>query len=171
VNESDMEHAQEAIEEFHTRPAKKRRRTWWGHHLSFSGAKCHIKCITSSCKWNKTLQNFQEIVSWKICIRQIKLSNGIGQMELSCVGSNQNRTPTLGLRKLDPERGGKQGELAGTCTCLYIWSAHYARSARGWGLFDHQKRTVVRGCFPVVRGCFRWPFSLFVTFCYFFYCS
>jgi hypothetical protein len=27
VNESDMEHAQEAIEEFHTRPAKKRRRT------------------------------------------------------------------------------------------------------------------------------------------------
>jgi hypothetical protein len=27
VNEFDMEHAQEAIEEFHTRPAKKRRRT------------------------------------------------------------------------------------------------------------------------------------------------
>jgi len=27
VNESDMEHAQEATEEFHTRPAKKRRRT------------------------------------------------------------------------------------------------------------------------------------------------
>jgi hypothetical protein len=27
VNESDMEHAQEAIQEFHTRPAKKRRRT------------------------------------------------------------------------------------------------------------------------------------------------
>ncbi len=27
VNESDMEHAQEAIEEFHTRPTKKRRRT------------------------------------------------------------------------------------------------------------------------------------------------
>jgi len=26
VNESDMEHAQEAIEEFHTRPAKKKRR-------------------------------------------------------------------------------------------------------------------------------------------------
>jgi len=38
---------------------------------------------------------------------QIGLSNGIGQMELSCVGSKQNRTPTLGLRKLDPERGGK----------------------------------------------------------------
>jgi hypothetical protein len=49
---------------------------------------------------------------------QIRLSNGIGQMELSCVGSNQNRTPTLGLRKLDLERGGKQGELAGTCACL-----------------------------------------------------
>jgi len=27
VNESNMEHAQEAIEEFHTQPAKKRRRT------------------------------------------------------------------------------------------------------------------------------------------------
>jgi hypothetical protein len=56
VNESNMEHAQEAIEEFHTRPAKKRRRrTWWGHHLSFSGIKCHIKCTISSCKWNKRL--------------------------------------------------------------------------------------------------------------------
>jgi hypothetical protein len=74
VNESDMEHAQEAIEEFHARPAKKRRRTWWGHHLSFSGAECHIKCTTSSCKWNKRLLNFQEIVSWEICIRQIELS-------------------------------------------------------------------------------------------------
>jgi hypothetical protein len=53
VNESDMEHAQEAIQEFHTRPVKKRHRTWWGHHLSFNGAECHIKCTTSSCKWNK----------------------------------------------------------------------------------------------------------------------
>ncbi len=52
-------------------------------------------------------------------------------------------------------------------TSLYIWSVHYARSAWGWGLFDHQKQTVVRGCFRVVRGCFCWPFSLFVTFCYF----
>ncbi len=49
---------------------------------------------------------------------QIGLSDGIGQMELSCLGSNQNRTPTLGLRKLDPGKGSKQGELAGTCTCL-----------------------------------------------------
>jgi hypothetical protein len=53
VNESNMEHAQEAIEEFHTRSAKKRRRTWWGHHFSFNGAGSHIKCTTSSCKWNK----------------------------------------------------------------------------------------------------------------------
>ncbi len=45
---------------------------------------------------------------------------------------------------------------------LYIWSAHYARSARG--LFDRQKGSVVRGCFSAVRGCFCWPFSLFVTF-------
>jgi hypothetical protein len=40
---------------------------------------------------------------------------------------------------------------------LYIWSAHYARSARGWGLFDHQKQIVVRGYFC-------WPFSFFVIF-------
>jgi hypothetical protein len=52
------------------------------------------------------------------CIRQIELSNGMGQMELSCESPNQNRIPTLGLRKLGPERGGKQDELAGTCTCL-----------------------------------------------------
>jgi hypothetical protein len=54
----------------------------------------------------------------EICIRQIELSSGIRQMELSCVGPNQNQTPTLGLKKLGPKRGGKQGELAGTCTCL-----------------------------------------------------
>jgi hypothetical protein len=42
----------------------------------------------------------------------------MGQMELSCVSPNQNQTPTLGLRKIGPERGGKQGELVGTCTCL-----------------------------------------------------
>jgi hypothetical protein len=53
VNESDMERAQEAIEEFHMRSAKRRRRTWWGHHFYFSGAECHIKCTTSSCKWSK----------------------------------------------------------------------------------------------------------------------
>jgi hypothetical protein len=40
VNESDMEHAQEAIEEFHNRPAKRQRkhRAWWRHHLSFNEA-------------------------------------------------------------------------------------------------------------------------------------
>jgi hypothetical protein len=49
VNESDMEHAQEAIKEFQNRPAKRQRkpRTWWGHHLSFRGRKVtqmyHIK--------------------------------------------------------------------------------------------------------------------------------
>ncbi len=48
----------------------------------------------------------------------MELSNGMGQMELFCVGPNQNQTPTLGLRKLGPERGGKQGEFARTCTCL-----------------------------------------------------
>ncbi len=53
---------------------------------------------------------------------------------------------------------------------LYIWSKHCTRNARGWGLFDHQKPIVVRGCFTVMQGCFCWPFSLFVIFCYFFYC-
>ncbi len=61
VNESDMEHAQKAIKEFHIRPAKKRRRTWWGHHHSFSGAECHIKCTTSSCKWNKRLKTSKRL--------------------------------------------------------------------------------------------------------------
>jgi hypothetical protein len=83
VNESDMEHAQEAIEEFHTRPTKKKRcKMWWRHHLSFNGEKCHIKCTTSSCKWNKGIKNFQEIVSWEIYIKQIELSSGMGQMAL-----------------------------------------------------------------------------------------
>jgi hypothetical protein len=41
VNESDMEHAQEAIEEFHTKPTKKKRRAWWGHHLYFRGGELH----------------------------------------------------------------------------------------------------------------------------------
>jgi hypothetical protein len=69
VNESDMEHAQEAIEEFHARPTKKRRRTWWGHHLSFSGAECHIKCTTSSCKWNKALKNSKRLYHENFCIK------------------------------------------------------------------------------------------------------
>ncbi len=68
VNESDMEHAQEAIEEFHARPAKKRRRTWWGHHFSFSGAECHIKCITSSCKWNKGFKTSKRLYHENFCI-------------------------------------------------------------------------------------------------------
>jgi hypothetical protein len=43
VNEFDMEHAQEAIEEFHNRPAKKKKkhRMWWGHHPFFSGARSY----------------------------------------------------------------------------------------------------------------------------------
>jgi hypothetical protein len=70
------------------------------------------------------------------CIRQIELSNGMGQMELFCVGSNQNRTPTLGLRKLDPKRGGKQGELAGTCTCLEVHPRGLVGSVANAGSHD-----------------------------------
>jgi hypothetical protein len=39
-------------------------------------------------------------------------------MELSCVGPNQNRIPTLGLMETWPQIGGKQGELVRTCTSL-----------------------------------------------------
>jgi hypothetical protein len=47
--------------------------------------------------------------------------NGIRQMELPCVSSNQNRIPTLGVKNnFGPKRGGKQGELAKTCTCLKV---------------------------------------------------
>ncbi len=69
------------------------------------------------------------------CIRQIELSNGIGQMKLFCVGSNQNRT-LLGLRKLDPKRGGKQGELAGTCTCLEVHLRGLVSSVANAGSHD-----------------------------------
>jgi hypothetical protein len=42
-----------------------------------------------------------------------------GQMELSCVSPNQNRTPIFGAKKnFGPKRGGKQGELVGTHTCF-----------------------------------------------------
>jgi hypothetical protein len=51
---------------------------------------------------------------------QIGLLNGIGQIELSCIGPNQNQTPTSGLRKFGPEKGSKQGELTRTCTCLEV---------------------------------------------------
>ncbi len=46
---------------FHTKSAKKRRRMWWRHHLFFSGAKCCIKCTTSSCKWNKGLKTSKRL--------------------------------------------------------------------------------------------------------------
>ena len=72
----------------------------------------------------------------EICIRLIVLSNGMGQMELFCVCSNQNRTPTLGLRKLDPEKGGKQGELAGTCTCLEVHPEGLVGSVANAGSHD-----------------------------------
>ena len=54
----------------------------------------------------------------KICIRQIELSSGMGQMELFLRRPKSKSDSSLGLRKLGPKRGGKQGELAGTCTCL-----------------------------------------------------
>jgi hypothetical protein len=42
-----------------------------------------------------------------------------GQTKFSCISPSQNRTPTLGLREtLAPNRGSKQGELAGTRTWL-----------------------------------------------------
>jgi len=66
VNESDMEHAQEAIEEFYNGPAKKQKkhRTWWGHHLYFSGVGSYTNVphqVTSEIK--AKFLNFQKIAS------------------------------------------------------------------------------------------------------------
>jgi len=48
-----------------------------------------------------------------------RVIKGHGQMELSCISPNHNRTPTLGLRKtLAPKKGSEQGELMGSHTCL-----------------------------------------------------
>jgi hypothetical protein len=79
VNESNMEHAQEAIEEFHTRPTKrqKRRRTWWRHHLSFSGEGSHINVphqVASEIK----AKNFQKIASWTLRMYKKGLSKWLG---------------------------------------------------------------------------------------------
>jgi hypothetical protein len=60
----------------------------------------------------------------------------MGQMELFCVGSNQNRTPTLGLRKLDLEKEGKQSELAGTCTCHEVHPKRLVGSVANAGSHD-----------------------------------
>jgi len=64
VNESDIEHAQEAIEEFHNRPAKKQKkhRMWWGHHFSFNGEGRYTNVphqVASEIK----AKDFQEIAS------------------------------------------------------------------------------------------------------------
>jgi hypothetical protein len=100
VNESNMEHAQEAIKEFHNRPAKKQKKhkTWWGHHLSFSGARSYTNVphqVVSEIKVKKLLRN---------CITNIMSITKIvvkwhGQMELSYVSLNQNWTPTWALRE------------------------------------------------------------------------
>jgi hypothetical protein len=96
VNESDMEHAQEAIKEFHNRPAKRQRkhRAWWGHHLSFSGAESYTNVphqVASEIKG----QNFK---TSKRLHHKHSDKKGVvkwhGQMELSCVSPNQNQTPT-----------------------------------------------------------------------------
>jgi hypothetical protein len=60
----------------------------------------------------------------------------MGQMELFCVSLNQNSIPTLALRKLDPERRGKQGELAGTCTCLEVHPRGLVGSVANAGSHD-----------------------------------
>jgi hypothetical protein len=120
VNESDMEHAQEAIEEFHIKPAKKKRhRTWWGHHLSFSRAGCHIKCTTSNCKWNKSLRTSKRLYHQNNVWVQIGLSSLAWDKWNFLRSPNQNQVPTLGWWEiLTPKRGGKQGELVGTFISL-----------------------------------------------------
>jgi hypothetical protein len=58
---------------------------------------------------------------------QVGLSSGIGQMELSCVGPNQNRTPTLGVREtLAPKEEASK---------VSLWGHAHAQSASqrvGW---------------------------------------
>jgi hypothetical protein len=117
VNESNMEHAQEAIKEFHNRLANKQKkhRTWWGHHLSFSGARDYTNVphqVASEIK----VKDFQEVTSWTYRVWLKKVVKWHGKMELSYVSQNQIQTPTLGLR--ETKRGGKQGELARKRTCL-----------------------------------------------------
>jgi hypothetical protein len=60
----------------------------------------------------------------------------MGRMELFRVGPNQNRTPLWGLRKLGPERRGKQGELAGTWTCLEVHPEGLVGSVANAGSHD-----------------------------------
>jgi aminoglycoside phosphotransferase family enzyme len=65
VNESDMKHAQKAIEKFHNRPTKKQKkhRMWWRHHLSSSGVGNYTNVphqVASEIK----VKDFQEIASW-----------------------------------------------------------------------------------------------------------
>jgi hypothetical protein len=117
VNESDMEHAQEAIEEFHIRPAKKQKRCrmWWGHHLSFSGVECHINVPHQVANEIKA-KNFQKIVSQISANRVIKWhwTNGTFLRRPKSKSDSY-----FGVkRNLGPKRGGKQSELTRTCTCL-----------------------------------------------------
>ncbi len=50
---------------------------------------------------------------------QVGLSSGIGQMEPSYVGPNQNRTPTLGLREtLAPKEEASKVSLRGHAHAL-----------------------------------------------------
>jgi hypothetical protein len=89
VNESSMEHAKEAIEEFHNRLTKrqKKHRMWWGHHLSFSGAGNYTNVshqVTSEIKakdfFKKYIMNIMSITE-----RFVKWH---GQMEFSYVSLN-----------------------------------------------------------------------------------
>jgi hypothetical protein len=98
------ENAQEAIEEFHIRPIKKKRRTRWRHHLSFSGAESHIKCITSSCKWNKGLKNskmlqphFGQVWGWSPTLGKVGGLESSGTPECSELNSKAQNTSHWGV--------------------------------------------------------------------------
>jgi hypothetical protein len=71
-----MEHAQEAIKEFHNKLAKKQKKhkMWWGHHLSFSGAKDYTNVphqVISEIK----VKDFQDFALWTYQIWLIELSS------------------------------------------------------------------------------------------------
>ncbi len=118
VNESDMEHAQEAIEEFHNRPTKKQKKhkMWWRHHLSFNGAGYHTNVphqVASEIK----VKNLQKIASWTLGMYkrsyQVAWINGTSLRK----PKSKSNSHIKARRNLGPKRGGKQGRLVGTCTC------------------------------------------------------
>jgi hypothetical protein len=118
VNESNMEHAQEAIEEFHTRLTnrQKKRRMWWGHHLYVSEARSHIN-VPHQVASEINTKNFQKIASWTVGMYKKGCQNDLDKWNFLHNPKSKSDSHIGAKRNLGPKRKGKQGEFAGTCTC------------------------------------------------------